>query len=283
MSSDSTLTGSSGYQIQGINTQGISVNKDHVEVNLDWVDPVTKQYFDPTTATVTVTKDGAAYSPSKVLVQLSRVDDTVGVWHYSFLTTDMVAGAYVFTFSGSTATIGPVTHVLGFTSAEIPVEQYFIGVLRARLADKRASRYLIDDNMRVRFSDGELYSYLDDARLRVGQEPPQPVLLPWNQAYAETHDLIVTGGFVGALEARGILETFNKFNYSDELSLNIDRSSFFQNAQSLRSQWLLSIKTWKRDHIFHIVRSIGMASGKYPQYYTRVLSLLPHMSRIYYG
>ena len=283
MSSDSTLSGTDGYQLQGLNTQGIDINKDHVEINIDWIDPVTKQYFDPTTYSVTVTKDSVAYTVAKVLVPLSRLDDTVGIWHYTFLTTDMVAGSYEFTFVGSATGIGPVTHVLGFTSAEINVEQYFIGVLRNKLMDKRASRYVIDDNMRVRWTDGELYSCLDDARLRVGQEPPSPMVLTWNQGYSETHDLIVTGGFVCALEARGVFENFNKFSYNDELSLNIDRSNFFANAQSLRSAWMLSIKTWKRDYTFHRVRPIGMRSGRFPMYYSRVLSLLPHMSRVFYG
>lgn len=283
MSTDSNLSTSPGFQMQGINVQGIDVNKDHVEVNIDWIDSVTKQYFDPTTYSVAVTKNGSPYVPSKVLVPLSRVDDTVGVWHYTFLTTDFEAGDYVFTFTGSASGISTVTHVLGFTSAEIDVEQYFIGVLRNKLMDKRASRYLIDDNMRVRWKDGELYQCLDDARLKVGQEPPEPQMITWEFGYAEVHDLIVTGGFVCALEARGVFENFNKFNYSDELSLNIDRSNFFQNAQSLRAQWLLSIQRWKRDYQFHKVRSIGMASGRFPLYYTRVLSLLPHMSRIFYG
>jgi len=283
MSSDNSLSTIPGTQMQGINQQGIEINKDHVEVNIDWIDSATKQYFDPTTYAVAVTKDGVSYTPEKVLTPLSRLDDSVGVWHYTFLTTGMEAGSYAFTFTGSTANIITVTHVLGFTSAEINVEQYFIGVLRNKLMDKRASRYLIDDNMRVRWTDGELYTYLDNARLKVGQEPPSPQMITWPFGYSETHDLIITGGFVEALEARGIFETFNKFNYNDELSLNIDRSSFFANAQSLRQAWMLSIKTWKRDYTFHKVRPIGMRSGRMPMYYTRVLSLLPHMSRVFYG
>lgn len=285
MSTDSTLQTVPGTQMQGINGQGISINKDHVEVHIDWVDPVTKRYFDPTTYAVVVTKDAAPYTPQKVMVQLSRVDDTVGVWHYAFLTSGMLAGSYVFTFTGSRPAdgIGVVTHVLGFTAAEIPVEQYFIGVLRTKLLDKRASRYLIDDNMRVLWEDGELYSFCDDARLRVGQTPPSPGNITWEQGYAECHDLIVTGGFIYALEARGIFEIMNKFSYTDELSLNIDRSVLFQNAQSLSQTWMTAVMMWKRDHQFHLVRAIGLQSGKFPLYYSRVLSLLPNMSRIFYG
>jgi len=283
MSSDNSLSTSPGNQLQGINTQGISVNKDHVEVNIDWIDPTTNQYFDPTTYSVTVTKDGNPYTPEKVLVPLSRVDDSIGVWHYCFLTTGMDAGTYVFTFSGSATGIGPVNHQLSFTSAETNIEQYFIGVLRAKLWDKRASRYLIDDNMRVRWTDGELYSCLDNARLKVGQEPPQPMNITWEQGFSEAHDLIVTGGFVCALEAAGVFAQWNRFNYNDELSLNIDRTPFFQNAQTLRQQWILAIKTWKRDFMWHAVKPIGMASGRFPMYYQRTLSLLPHMSRVFYG
>jgi hypothetical protein len=283
MSSDNSLSTNPGNQLQGINTQGISVNKDHIEVNIDWVDPTTNQYFDPTTYSVSVTKDGSPYTVEKVLVPLSRVDDSVGVWHYSFLTSGMTSGTYEFTFSGSTSTISTVTHTLSFTSAEIPVEQYFIGALRAKLWDKRASRYLIDDNQRTRWTDGELYSFVDDSRLRIGQEPPSPENLSWPVAFSEAHDLVLTGGFIGALEAAGIFSQWNKFNYSDELSLNVDRTPFFQNAQSLKQQWMLSIMRWKRDKQFHAVRGIGMRSGRFPMYYTRVMSLLPHMSRVFYG
>lgn len=282
-SRDTSLSTSPGTQLQGINVQGVEVNKDHVEVFIDWVDAATGQKFDPTTYAVAVTKSGAAYSPSKVLSPLSRISDTPGVWHYSFLTTDFTAGDYVFTFTGSASGIAQVSHVLTFTAADIPVEQYFIGALRAKLWDKRASRYVVEDSMRTRWSDGELFSFVDDARLRIGQEPPKPELISFPQAYSECHDLILTGGFICALEAAGIFGQWQKFQYNDELTLNIDRTPFFQNAQSLRSQWVLSIQRWKRDARFHAVRGLGMASGRFPMYYTRVLSLLPHMSRMYYG
>jgi hypothetical protein len=128
-----------------------------------------------------------------------------------------------------------------------------------------------------------LYSFLDDSRLRVGQEPPNPQLISWEQAFSVVHDLVLTGGFVYALEAAGMMGQWNKFNYSDELTLNIDRSAFFQNAQSLKQQWFLAIQRWRRDAAFHATRSIGLASGRFPLYYTRTLSLLPHMSRVFYG
>ena len=281
---DTTLSAAPGHELQGINTQGIVINKNHVEVNLDWIDQDTKQYFDPTTTTVTVTKDGSPFTINKVLSPLSRIDDTVGIWHYTFLTDNMEAGSYTLTFRGEAANITPVNHVLNFTSGEVNIEQYFIGVLRTRLMDKRASRYLIDDNQRTRWTDGELYSCLDNARLRVGQEPPNPSILPFNQLYAEAHDLVVTGGFIEALESRGVFETFNKFAYSDELSLNIDRSAFFANAQSLKAQWMLSVKTWKRHGAWKNARPIGMKSGRYPFYMSRILSLSQaNAGNMFYG
>lgn len=269
------LADTNGTQLQGINQQGIDINKDHISVNIDWVDPATKLYFDPTIYSVTVTRNGSPFSISKVMTPLQRADDTVGVWVYEFLTTGMDTGDYILTFTGSRPAdnMGPVTITLNFNAAEVPVEQYFVNTLRAKLWDKRASRYVIDDNSRFRWKNGELYAFLDNALKKIGQTPPSPTVLNWNQGYSECHDLILTGGFIESLEAAGIFESWNKFNYNDELSLNIDRSGFFANAQSLRQQWLQAVMSWKRDYAFHRVRGIGMASGKFPMYYTRVLSL----------
>jgi hypothetical protein len=280
-----SLSETNGTQVQGINLQGVEVNKDHIAVHIDWVDADTSQYFDPTTYSVTITKDGAAYSESnvKVLKPLSREDETTGVWSYEFLTKDMTAGTYVFTFAGSASGITQVSHVISFSAAEIPVEQYFIGSLRARLGDKRSKRYLIDDNTRVRWTNGELYSFLEDARLTISATPPSPRDVPYNVCYSECHDLLLMGGFINALQARGIFETFNKFNYNDELTFNVDRSQLFQNAQALLSMWETARLRWKRDYMFHAVRSIGMASGRFPLYMSRVISLMPHMQHIFYG
>ena len=262
-----------GTQIQGVNTRGIEINKDFVSIHIDWIDPVSKQYFDPTTYAVTVTKDAAPYAINHVVTPLSRKDDSPGVWVYEFTTQGFETGAYVFSFTGSTPDISTVTRTVTFTAADTPVEKYFIDALRTKLWDKRASRYLVDDNMRTRWTNGELYSFLDNAKQQVAQTPPAPTQITWEQAYGECHDLVLTGGFIAALEAAGIFETWNKFGYSDEVSLNIDRSVFFQNAQSLKSQWMQAVMGWKRDYTFHRVRAIGMGSGRFPLYYTRVLSL----------
>lgn len=279
------LGSTNGTQIQGINLQGIEVNKDHIGVHIDWVDGESQQYFDPTTYSVTITQNGNPYSESNVtvLTPLSREDETTGVWVYEFLTKDMLAGEYIFTFAGSTPDITQVSHVISFTAAEIPIEQYFIGSLRSRLGDKRTKRYLIDDNTRVRWTNGELYSFLEDSRKKLATTPPSPRDVPFNQCYSECHDLLLMGGFIYALQARGVFETFNKFNYSDELTFNVDRSAFLQNAQSLLGAWDMERLRWKRDYMFHAVRSIGMQSGRFPLYYSRVLSLLPHVSHIFYG
>lgn len=284
-----------GNQVQGVNTQGVEVNKDHVTVNIEWVDPATNQYFDPTTSSVTATKDGSAFDLGNItiLTNLSRADETVGVWVFEFLAkntqtqpaTPLAAGDYVFTFTGSdpAQAIPTVTHVLGFTAASIPIEQYFVGALRNKLGDQRTRRYLVDDNTRTRWTNGELYSCLDDTRLAIGQTPPNPQILTWEFCYAETHEQLLTGAFICCLAARGVFESFNKFNYNDELSLNIDRSPFLQNAISLKAQWILSITAWKRSWQFSATKPIGMASGRFPAYLSRTLSMIPHMQNVFYG
>jgi hypothetical protein len=273
-----------GSQIQGINQQGIEINKDWVTVNLDFKSSDTNLYFDPTTYSVDVTYNGAPYTVQKVMTPMSRRDDTIGVWIYEFLTTGFVEGTYVFTFTGSATGIGTVTKTLTFTATAAPVEQYFVGALRTKLWDKRASRYLIDDNTRTRWSSGELFSFSDNARLKVGQAPPSPMNLTWEMAYAEAHDLVLTGGFIEALEAAGIFETWNRVQYSDELTLNIDRSVFYQNAQSLRQQWWNMILAWKRDRAFHALKPVGMGSGKFPLYYSRIMTLsIANFQNSFYG
>jgi hypothetical protein len=286
-----TLNATMGSQLQALNAQGIEINKDYITVNLDFVNPVTNQYFDPTTFSTTILKDGNPYTDLRVMKPLSRQDDSRGVWTFSFVTqktdgTPLDVGTYVFNFTGSATGIGPITHSITFsgqTTAQIPVEQYFVGVLRARLGDK-AKRYLVDDNMRQRWTDSELYEYLDDARLDIGQTPPNPQTYDWNYMYSSTHSLLVMGGFINALMARGVFENFNKFNYNDELSLQIDRSNFFQNAQSLLASYQTSKMMWKRDKAFHDLRGgIGMASGKFPMYFSRMLSLNVSCQNTFYG
>jgi len=279
MSNLSTFPGS---QIEGINQQGIEISKDFVMVNIDFID-ATGLYFDPTIYSVTVTKDGNPYTLAKQLTPLSRSDDTVGVWKHSFLTTGMTVGSYVITYSGATSTIPAVVKTLTFTAADIPIEQYFINALRAKLGDKRASRYMVDDNMRTRWTDADLHGYISNALIQVGQAPPSSEMMSFEQGYAEAHDHILTGGFIQALEAMGIFETFNKINYSDELTMNIDRSAFYQNAQSLRQQWWAAVLMWKRDRAFHAIKPIGMGSGRFPAYFSRCLSLSINNAAVTFG
>jgi len=281
-----SLANAPGSQLQGINTQGVDIIKNWVGVSIDWLDPKTQLYFDPVNATTAVTLGGNPYTVPKVMTPLSRADDSVGVWQYEFLTDGMDEGSYVFTFSGTVpGTSDTVTHVLNFTAAKAPIEQYFVGVLRAKLWDRRASRYLLDDNMRFQWKNSELYGFLDNARLKVGQMPPAPALITWEQGFSECHDLIVTGGFIDALEAAGVFALQNKMTYSDELTLNIDKTAFFQNAQSLRQQWQVNIQAWKRAQTFSkMAGGIGMASGRFPLYYTRILSLsMANAGNVFYG
>jgi hypothetical protein len=280
-----TLNELNGSQLQAIQTQGIDINKDHLSINLDFKDPDTNLYFDPVSTTTTVTFNGSPFALAslKILVPLSRRDDSAGVWGMEFLTTGMTAGTWVFTFTGQTAGGKTVSHVLTFTAADTPVEQYFIGALRAKLCDKRASRYIVDDNMRWRWTNGELYSFLDDARLDISNTPPYIENTPFNVFYSDAHTLLFTGGFIFALESRGILETFNAFQYNDELSLNISRKEFFQNAQSLKTSYETSKLRYKRQVAWTRVRGIGMASGRFPLYFSRVLSLLPNLQNTFGG
>ena len=219
---------------------------------------------------------------------LSRVDDSRGVWSYNFLMKNsngdaLGAGTYVFTFTGSATGITPVTHVLTFAAAEIPVEQYFVNALRLRLGDKRSRRYLID-SPRNRWSDEELYSFVDDARLDIGQTPPSPQEYSFPFMYSENNGLVILGGFIFALSAMGVFENYNRINYSDELSFQVDRSNFYQNARSLDAQYQQAKVTWKRDKAFHDLRGgKGMNSGRFPLYTTRCLSLQSTMQNTFYG
>lgn len=287
-----SLSSNPGTQIQGVNVQGLEISKDFVEVNIEWIDPDTNQYFDPSNYSVAITKDGTAYDQSNLTIMspLSRKDDRVGYWHFSFLTKSksgeaIPAGNYVFTFSGTNSATGNTqTLTLGFSAAEIPVQQYFVNSLRARLGDRRASNYLVDDPTTLRWSDGDLYSYLEDARMEIGATPPKPEDFTYEVLYADAHGLLLMGGFIYALKAKGIFETFNAFNYNDAVSLNLDRKALYQNAQGLLQTWETSRKAWKRDRIFHrIAGGVGMASGRFPMYFTRVLSMQPNMANTFYG
>jgi len=282
-----------GSQIQGINVQGLEINKNHVTINIEWIDPDTNTHFDPSTYSVAITHNGNAYSESNltIMTPLSRSDETVGYWTYEFLTQSNVAtpvpmaeGTYTFTFTGTNSDTGnTMTMTLGFTAASIPIAKYFVGSLRTKLGDRRTRRYLVDDPTSFRWTNGELYEFIEDSRLSICNTPPKPENFTLEQLYSDAHDLVLTGGFIYALESKGIFETFNKFVYNDELTLNLDRSTLYQNAQNLRNAWEQAKLRWKRDNMFHRVRAVGMASGRFPMYYTRVLSFLPNMQNVFYG
>jgi len=288
------LNAAPGSQVQGINVQGLEISKNHVNINIEWIDPDTEQHFDPSTYSVSITKDGGAYSADNLTImrELSRRDDRAGYWNYAFLTQSNVAtpvpmesGAYEFAFTGvNSATNNTVTLTLGFIAASIPIAQYFVGSLRARLGDRRASNYLVDDPTEYRWTDGDVYTYLEDSRMAIGNTPPAPTTVTYEQMYTEGHELLLTGGFIFALRAKGIFETFNAFNYNDELTLNIDRKVLFQNAASLEAAWKQATLAWKRDKTFRSLGGgIGMASGRFPLYYSRILSMVPHMQNTFYG
>jgi hypothetical protein len=279
------LNQTDGSQVQGLPVQGVEINRGHVSFHVDFLDPATHRYFDPTTYSVTITKNNVPYSESnlKVLTPLSREDESVGVWIYEFLTKDMVAGDYVFTITGSATGVSTVTYTVSFKSAEIPVEQYFVGALRLRLGDKRTKRYLVDDNTRFRWTNGELFSVLDDARIEIGQTPPGPTIFEWPFLYSEAHDLVLMGGFIKALMSRGIFEVFNKLNYQDELSMQLDRSILFANGQNLLNTYDQAKMRWKRDYMFHTARFVGLKSGRFPLYFSRLISLTQISEQTFFG
>lgn len=279
-----SLMSNPGTQLQGINQQGLQIEKDFVEVSLTWVDGITGLPFDPTTYSCSITYNGSPYTLQKELTPMSRADDAVGVWVHCFLTTGMQPGNYLFTYVGSTPTNTTVTKTITISAAEIPVEMMFVNSLRSKLGDSRSSRYLVDDNMRTRWTQSELYGCVYNSLMQVGQAPPAPSIITWEQAFAECYDQVLTGGFIQALEARGIFETFNAFSYSDELSLGIDRKVLFQNAQSLRQQWWNSVLAWKRDGAFRSMRGgIGLGSGRFPLYMSRAISLSLASSQVMFN
>lgn len=285
MSSTNTLNELDGTQLQALNTQGVDCHRSHVSVNLDFKDPDTNLYFDPVSTTLNITFNGTAIALSaiKVLLPLSRLSDITGVWGFQFLTDGMLAGTWVFSFTGTTAGGKIVSHVLTFTATEATVEQYFINALRMKLRDKKASPYMLDDNMRWRWGNGELYECLEDARMDIGSTPPNIVNMPYHQCYSDCHTLLLTGGFIFALESRGIFEVFQKLQYNDELSLQMDRTMFWQNAQGLKQSYDLLKLRFKRELAWHACRSIGLASGRFPLYTGRLISLSLANSQCTFG
>jgi len=213
-----------------------------------------------------------------------------------FIPTVVATGELSFTFSLHTleaglhdviseGTIGgKQTRCVGqFNISFVSRTAYLIQHLRRRLFDIDPNLYQIEETGTL-FPNNLIHSYLQDAMSRINSTPPGTVFT-LEQQPGDIQDLLVTGGWIYALKSRAVLEIFNTMQYSDGISLAIDRGPKLQAlALSQESMWREDVKRYKNWHTLfgrHRGGAVGMGTVTIPIQISRVLSLLPNLSQTF--
>lgn len=236
---------------------------------------------DPT-ATFKKTADSVSVSPT-VMAPLEKVIETdTGHYRVDILTTGLQAISYTVTFEGYYPVSSPnkVTTTGTFTLCSIPTEQVLINELRWMLQDELTSRYQLDDPTLKKWENKEVYLALQQALRLINSTPPHLASLFTFETIEQ--GLLLEGAFCLALRGRVVLEIANEFQYTDELSLSLQRSpKYWSLVSKLYDQWLIEIKLFKKHLGFRQVQPIAVRSIRIPLTARTVLSMLPYMKVIF--
>ena len=251
----------------------------------DNVTPIT-----PTSPEVHIEREGC------VVENIETSNTPVAAKPGFFVPSEVMTGTLQFTFSLHTLEPGLYdfisegligtrrTRCTGqFQILEVTRTKYLITHLRKRLFDFDASLYQIEAPTKV-FPDDLLHSFLLDSMSRFNSNPPGTSFTLEAQP-GDIADLLITGGWIYALKSRAVLEIFNTMQYSDGISLNIDRGPKFQAlAVSQEQMWREDLKRYKMWHTLygrHRGGAVGMGTVTLPLQISRVLSLLPNLSQTF--
>lgn len=225
---------------------------------------------DASGATVSIPSDS-------LLVPFSKYGTGIGMYHVCFLAGGWLDdGDYHLTLSGSCSG-STIAQTGTFSARSASGVQGYIDALRAALRDYDGSLYTIEDPSKELFSDGDLYSALSRALDKINYT--KPIAYTWTMATCLWPGILIEGGLIYALHARGILEVANTFSYSDEISFGIDRSQKYVTMLSqFANNWELSLLRVKQDYAFSKAFPIGLGTLRLPYQQMRIFSFIPHLS-----
>lgn len=207
-----------------------------------------------------------------------------GLYKLQFLVSGaMKPGLYSAEFQGKIP-IGPNQHTLTvigqFGIGEISRIDDYMNRIRLRLMDDFPEDYTLDEPVN-QWRRVNVFACLKDGLSRFNATGPRRTAFTFDD-FPDTYDeLLVTGGYIYALEARARLEKADQMSYSDGISLNIDRGPFYlQLATGMRTDWTRAVQDWKKATP---PRPRGVRSVRVPFRINRVVGLLPNYQTYFSG
>lgn len=248
-------------------------------------------FVDPVVPRVTIKKGGVAVEVKTTSTHPTAFPEAyhltrLGLGSYKFffyIDATLVKGLYDIIFEGERANYGTLTISGQFEVGYASRIQDLLVRFRHHLEDVDPSVYLLISNTDYAWTDSSLLVHLQDALNDINQTPPPATFSIDAFPY---HSMLIEGAMITALRAASVKEKWNTMQYSDELSLVIDRAPFFaQLAQQMETVHRAKVEKWKLWWGFYGSDgggiAIGMGSMRVPFQISRVLSWLPGLKNVF--
>lgn len=204
-------------------------------------------------------------------------------YKFTFYTTGLTPGLYNIQFTGLlNPLIGDITETGQFIIGYVSAMQGMVDILRDALYDFNPNLYQLMSANRV-WSDTNLLHFL---QLSMSQINSVPTPTEFTIATFPFPGLAISLAKSHALTSRAVLEVFNQMQYSDVLSLSIQRPEALKSlAADERTMALKMIADWKSWESLYgdtgAGPGIGFGESKIPFQISRVLSFLPNMKNTF--
>jgi len=219
---------------------------------------------------------------ANLLVPFGKDGAATGRYRVSFLAGDWLAnGTYYLAMSGLTNG-APIIHTGSFTARAAGGVQGMIELVRGALNDYNGVIFTIEDSGSTRWNDGELYEALNRSLNKINMAKPSRYTwtldtLPWPA-------LLIDGAVYYSLHSKGILEAWNEFQYSDEISFSIQRSGkLISLINVFYNNWEQAVRSVKIDFAFSAAFPIGMGQARIPMTISRIFSFIPRVNSFFVG
>lgn len=233
--------------------------------------------YDSTRTLVDVTNPIALIYKNDVDTQITTTITNISTGYYSgvFTTIGQTEGLFRINFTGTYNTESIVVEG-NFGLAEISTIQYYVNLVRLKLYDHIPALYKLDPKTK-KFLDSEIY---DQLALTLNMiNVTGPLITNWSFDNVPVWSWLIIGATASCLESRVVLEVFNKLQYSDGVSLTIDRVGGLSAAAAvLRAQFTAGVIAYKRARPGP---PLGLGTARLPYRVSRPLSLLPQYGQLY--
>lgn len=219
-----------------------------------------------------------------ILVPLEKVNnEDKGYYHINFLSTGLEAITYSVEFKGYQEGTQVLLNIPGeFALFDTPTIQVYVDELRLMLNDYLTERYRLEDTKVNLWEDKELFQALKTSLFRMRTFPPILAQEFTFDNIAEGEGLLIEGGIIFSLITRAILEVTNEFQYSDELSLALQRADKYRSiAKDLMVDWDKNVRMYKTNLQFRRTKPIAVKSARMPMVGRFILSMLPNRQVIF--